>query len=110
MQRALLLAAYLRPPEGVPDSEKQARVDSILGRLGITHLHSVCVGHGKKRGIGSGEMRRVSIGLDLVARPDAHLLDGPTLDSLSVAKVAKVLHVLARNWRTPLQSSRPSTS
>ncbi|KAM5542745.1 hypothetical protein V8D89_003706 [Ganoderma adspersum] len=103
VHEALLFAARLRLPEGVPDSEKQARVDDILDRLGIAHLRNVRIGNGEKRGISGGEMRRVSIGLELVAKPDILLLDEPTsgLDSVSAAKVAKVLHALAHDPENP---------
>lgn len=99
----LLFAARLRLPEGVPDSEKSARVHDIMERLGIANLRDVRVGDGEKRGISGGEMRRVSIGLELVARPDVLLLDEPTsgLDSVSAAKVAKVLHALAHDPDNP---------
>ncbi|KAH9918371.1 ABC transporter [Epithele typhae] len=97
VQEALLFAARLRLPEGIPDSEKAARVDDIMERLGIAHLRDVRIGSGERRGISGGEMRRVSIGLELVAQPDVLLLDEPTsgLDSVSAAKVAKALHALA---------------
>ena len=100
---ALLFAARLRLPEAVPDSEKGARVDDIMDRLGISHLRDVRIGDGEKRGISGGEMRRVSIGLELVARPDVLLLDEPTsgLDSVSASKVAKVLHALAHDPDNP---------
>ncbi|KAI0737947.1 ABC transporter [Daedaleopsis nitida] len=100
---ALLFAARLRLPEGVPDSEKRARVDDIMDRLGIPHLRDVRIGDGEKRGISGGEMRRVSIGLELVSRPDVLLLDEPTsgLDSVSASKVAKVLHALAHDPENP---------
>ncbi|EJF62714.1 ABC transporter [Dichomitus squalens LYAD-421 SS1] len=103
VHEALLFAARLRLPEGVPDSEKQARVDDILDRLGISHIRNVRIGDGEKRGISGGEMRRVSIGLELVAKPDVLLLDEPTsgLDSVSAAKVAKVLHALAHDPENP---------
>ncbi|KAI1791502.1 ABC transporter [Ganoderma leucocontextum] len=103
VHEALLFAARLRLPESVPDSEKQARVDDILDRLGITHIRNARIGDGEKRGISGGEMRRVSIGLELVARPDVLLLDEPTsgLDSVSAAKVAKVLHALAHDPENP---------
>ncbi|KAI0713620.1 ABC transporter [Earliella scabrosa] len=103
VHEALFFAARLRLPEGVPDSEKRARVDDIMDRLGIAHLRDVRIGDGEKRGISGGEMRRVSIGLELVARPDVLLLDEPTsgLDSVSAAKVANVLHALAHDPENP---------
>ncbi|KAI0333180.1 hypothetical protein GY45DRAFT_1320127 [Cubamyces sp. BRFM 1775] len=103
VSEALLFAARLRLPEGVPDSEKRARVDDIMDRLGIAHLRHVRIGDGEKRGISGGEMRRVTIGLELVAKPDVLILDEPTsgLDSVSAAKVANVLHELAHDEENP---------
>lgn len=103
VREALLFAARLRLPEGVPDVEKQARVDDIMTRLGIAHVSDVRIGDGEKRGISGGEMRRVTIGLELVSKPDVLLLDEPTsgLDSVSAKKVANVLHALAHDPKNP---------
>ncbi|EPS99808.1 hypothetical protein FOMPIDRAFT_1050157 [Fomitopsis schrenkii] len=58
----------------------------------------------ERRGIsGGGEMRRVSIGLELVARPDVLILAELTsgLDSVSVKKVGEVLRALANDKENP---------
>lgn len=77
----LLFAARLRLPESVPDTEKQERVRDLLQKLGIDHIQNTRIGDvtgGKARGISGGEMRRVSIGLELISSPDVLLLDEPT--------------------------------
>ncbi|CAL1703348.1 unnamed protein product [Somion occarium] len=103
VQEALFFVARLRLPENVPDSEKRARVDDVIDKLGLTQIRNTRIGDGEKRGISGGEMRRVSIGLELVARPDVLILDEPTsgLDSVSASKVAKVLHGLAHDPENP---------
>ncbi|EKM56050.1 uncharacterized protein PHACADRAFT_122183 [Phanerochaete carnosa HHB-10118-sp] len=100
---ALLVAAELRIPENVPITEKRARVDDVIDKLGLTKVRDVRIGDGEKRGISGGEMRRVSIGLELVALPDVLILDEPTsgLDSVSAAKVTKVLHAVAHDEQNP---------
>jgi ABC-type multidrug transport system ATPase subunit len=100
---ALLFAAELRIPENVSQVEKKARVEDVIEKLGLSGVRNVRIGDGEKRGISGGEMRRVSIGLELVARPDVLLLDEPTsgLDSVSAAKVTKVLHALAHDVQNP---------
>jgi ABC-type multidrug transport system ATPase subunit len=78
---ALLFAARLRLPESVPDEEKRARVYAVMDKLGITRIKDSRIGSnngGGKRGISGGEMRRVSIGFELVAKPDVLILDEPT--------------------------------
>ncbi|GBE82781.1 Probable ATP-dependent [Sparassis crispa] len=103
VHEALFFAARLRLSECIPDSDKRARVDDVLEKLGISHIRDVRIGDGEKRGISGGEMRRVSIGLELVAKPDVLILDEPTsgLDSVSAAKVATVLHGLAHDVENP---------
>ncbi|KAF8655801.1 hypothetical protein AX16_002887 [Volvariella volvacea WC 439] len=106
---AILFAAGLRLPETIPDAEKRQRVLEIMEKLGISHLVNVRIGYngdnsgGKRRGISGGEMRRVSIGLELIARPDVLILDEPTsgLDSVSASRVAKVLQDIAHDPVNP---------
>lgn len=100
---ALLFAAELRIPENVPLAEKRARVEDVIDKLGLSGVRDVRIGDGEKRGISGGEMRRVSIGLELVAQPDILILDEPTsgLDSVSAAKVTKVLHAVAHDEKNP---------
>ncbi|KAJ7063611.1 hypothetical protein C8F01DRAFT_1133693 [Mycena amicta] len=107
---ALLFAARLRLPENVSDAEKRTRVEGIMETLGIAALRDVRigwggdVGGGKARGISGGEMRRVSIGLELIASPDVLILDEPTsgLDSVSASRVASVLHSIAHDPENPI--------
>lgn len=78
VREALLFGARLRLPEGVPDAEKQAHVDDVIERLGLEKVRNARIGGVDKRGVSGGEMRRVSIGLELVAKPDVLILDEPT--------------------------------
>jgi len=103
---ALLFAARLRLPDSVTDKEKHERVSVLLEMLGISAIKDARIGDvtgGKARGISGGEMRRVSIGLELISSPDVLLLDEPTsgLDSVSAARVADVLHAIAHDPVNP---------
>ncbi|KZT24034.1 hypothetical protein NEOLEDRAFT_1095007 [Neolentinus lepideus HHB14362 ss-1] len=100
---ALLFAARLRLAESLPDSQKRERVEEVMEKLGIARLKDVRIGDGERRGISGGEMRRVSIGLELVAKPDVLILDEPTsgLDSVSASKVTAVLHAVAHDAEDP---------
>jgi ABC-type multidrug transport system ATPase subunit len=91
----------------VTDREKKERVNILLEKLGIFEIKDVRIGDvtgGKARGISGGEMRRVSIGLELIASPDVLLLDEPTsgLDSVSAARVADVLYAIAHDKSNPI--------
>lgn len=78
VREAILFAANLRLPESVPAHEKVEMVERVIQTLGLEKVRDVRIGDGEKRGISGGEMRRVSIGLELVARPDVLILDEPT--------------------------------
>ena len=83
---SLLFAARLRLPESVSDEDKRRRVEVILDKLGISSIKDTRIGDvtgNKARGISGGEMRRVTIGLELIADPDVLLLDEPTSGPLS---------------------------
>jgi len=52
-----------------------------MEKLGIETLRDTRIGDVGRRGISGGEMRRVTIGLELVALPDILILDEPTSGS-----------------------------
>ncbi|KAF8510676.1 ABC-2 type transporter-domain-containing protein, partial [Hysterangium stoloniferum] len=91
--RETLFAVKLRLPESIPHGAKVDRVSRLLTQLGLDDVADVRIRSGEHRGISGGEMRRVSLGCELVAGCDVVVLDEPTsgLDSVSAAKVANVL-------------------
>jgi len=127
---SLLFAARLRLPESISDEDKHRRVEVILDKLGISSIKHTRIGDvtgNKARGISGGEMRRVTIGLELIADPDVLLLDEPTsgpsfsmfrcrhvltllplhsshqgLDSVSASRVANVLYDIAHDPVNPI--------
>lgn len=95
----LLFAAKLRLPENIPLAVKEERAHLVLSQLGLTDVAHTRVGSTEHRGISGGEMRRVSIAVELVAAPDVLVLDEPTsgLDSVSAARLVKLLKNLAES-------------
>jgi energy-coupling factor transporter ATP-binding protein EcfA2 len=98
----LLFAANLRLPETIPKAVKEQRAHTVLAQLGLTDVAHTRVGSVEHRGISGGEMRRVSIGIELVAAPDVLVLDEPTsgLDSVSASRLIKLLKNLAEDEET----------
>ena len=104
VREALIFSASLRLPESVPPHDRLARVDEVIEQLGLARVAHTRIGSHAHRGISGGEMRRVSIGLELVGHPDVLILDEPTsgLDSVSAAKVAEVLREVSKDGTHPV--------
>jgi ABC-type multidrug transport system ATPase subunit len=88
----LRFAARLRLPAGTSRDEVRARVDDVLTTLGLRDRAGVPVG-----ALSGGERKRASIGVELLARPQAFFLDEPTsgLDPLTAAGLVAQLRELA---------------
>ena len=110
----LVFAAQLRLPETIPTAVKIARARTVLAQLGLNDVAETRVGSVERRGISGGEMRRVSIGIELVAAPDVLVLDEPTsgLDSVSASRLVKLLKSLAETDGTTIIASihQPSSA
>jgi ABC-type lipoprotein export system ATPase subunit len=73
----LTLSAALRLPAGTPAADVDAAVTDTLAVLGLTGVADVVVGGSasSSANISGGQLKRVSVGYELVARPQALFLD-----------------------------------
>ena len=97
VREALQFAARLRQPASVPDSEKLEYVETIINLLGMTNYSEAIIGK-IGRGLNVEQRKKLSIGVELVAKPSLLLfLDEPTsgLDSQSAWAIVKFLRSLA---------------
>lgn len=83
VRETLYFAAELRLPESWPVEQKHARVEKILKILALDGIAESRVGDETVRGISGGQLKRLSIGVEIVHLPDLMFLDEPTtgLDS-----------------------------
>lgn len=72
--------------------------------LGLDQQKDTAVGNVFLRGLSGGQKRRLSVGVELVARPQILLLDEPTsgLDSTAAASVVSTLKRIALEARTTI--------
>lgn len=101
------MAACLRLGGRMPKAAKKERASQVIQQLGLTKAIDTKVGDGNRvKGISGGEMKRVSIGCELVSSPSLVMLDEPTsgLDSTAALKVVQGLRDLAASGHTVIAS------
>ncbi|CAH0051763.1 unnamed protein product [Clonostachys solani] len=99
IREALEFSAKLRQPHQVPVSDKLAYVDEIISLLELDPIADALIGEPGDGGLNIEERKRVTIGVELAARPSALLfLDEPTsgLDSQAAFSIISFLQKIAR--------------
>lgn len=97
VREALRFSADLRQPYETPQSEKYAYVEEVLSLLELEDLADAIIGS-PETGLSVEERKRVTIGVELAAKPELLLfLDEPTsgLDSQSAFNIVRFLRKLA---------------
>jgi ABC-type multidrug transport system ATPase subunit/ABC-type multidrug transport system permease subunit len=91
------IAADLKLPLEVSQSEKAETIQAILNMLGLEQTRNT-----RASGLSGGQRKRLSIALELVNNPTVMFLDEPTtgLDSSSCSQCIKLLKDLAGQGRT----------
>jgi ABC-type multidrug transport system ATPase subunit len=96
-RRALQYGAELRFPPDVGAAERDARVDEVMGELGLTK-------HADTRAdkLSGGQLKRVNVALELLTKPSVLFLDEPTsgLDPGLDKSVMEQMRDLAHDGRT----------
>jgi ABC-type lipoprotein export system ATPase subunit len=102
VKETLMYAAHLRLPQTLSLELKEKRVGKIMDMLGLTEHGNTLVGDENTRGISGGQMKRLSIGVEIVNLPDLIFLDEPTtgLDSAISYDVMSAVRNLANQNRT----------
>ena len=69
VEETIQFSANWRLPRAVTDREKADIINETISLLNLNRVRNSKVGCTKKRGVSGGERRRVSIGMELVAKP-----------------------------------------
>lgn len=103
MREALQIVARLRRPLNIPNEEKDAHVEVVIGLLEMEDIADALIGV-PGAGLNLEQRKRVTIGVELSARPDILLLDEPTsgLDGRSALTIGRLLCKLAGSGQTVL--------
>ncbi|MEE3718195.1 FHA domain-containing protein [Tumidithrix elongata RA019] len=97
VEQVLDYAAQLRLPKDTTPSERAQRVNVVLEELELTHRRQIPV-----KALSGGQLKRVSIGVELITEPGLFFLDEATsgLDPGMDAEVMQLLRKLADRGRT----------
>ncbi|MFD4563817.1 FHA domain-containing protein [Streptomyces sp. NPDC058467] len=97
VRRALGYAAELRFPQDTAKAERRARVDQVIGQLGLGQRADQPV-----HSLSGGQRKRVSVALELLTKPSLLFLDEPTsgLDPGMDRSVMQMLRGLADDGHT----------
>ncbi len=93
IREAIEFSAILRQERSVPREEKLAYVEEIIDLLELRELQDALI-----MSLGVEQRKRVTIGVELAAKPSLLFLDEPTsgLDSQSAYSIVRFLNKLAR--------------
>ncbi|KAF9871112.1 ABC drug exporter [Colletotrichum karsti] len=94
VREALQFSAYLRQPAEVSEAEKAAYAEHVIRLLELESIADAVIGEPGDGKLGVEERKRVTIGVELAARPSALLfLDEPTsgLDSQAAYSIVRFL-------------------
>ncbi|KAF8821906.1 hypothetical protein IE077_004254 [Cardiosporidium cionae] len=109
VQETLIFSARLRMRNSTAESflmsksastplERRLRIDEVVQELNLTKCRNTLVGGSHGKGISAGEMKRLSIAMELLENPSVLLLDEPTtgLDAALAFDLVKSLYSLAK--------------
>ncbi|KAI9488549.1 ABC-2 type transporter-domain-containing protein [Zychaea mexicana] len=112
VREAMRFSAYLRQDPSVPKSEKDIYVEQIIQLLEMEDIADAQVGDPSTgNGISIEERKRLTIAMELVAKPKLIFLDEPTsgLDSQSSYNIIRFLRKLAdAGWPVVCTIHQPS--
>eukprot|EP01103_Thecamoeba_quadrilineata_P000714 TRINITY_DN10629_c0_g1_i1.p1 TRINITY_DN10629_c0_g1~~TRINITY_DN10629_c0_g1_i1.p1 ORF type:complete len:629 (-),score=139.92 TRINITY_DN10629_c0_g1_i1:101-1987(-) len=104
VKETLAFSAFLRLPRAMSFSEKTARINDTIAKLGLGKCQHTRIGNEIVRGISGGERKRTNIGREIITDPSVIFLDEPTtgLDSFTALSLVKLLWRLAHNDKRTL--------
>ena len=102
VEETLLYAAWTRLEEGFSIEDRKKRVDELLESMGLSHVRNSMVGDPMTKGISGGQLKRLSIAVEIIPLQKLIFLDEPTsgLDSSIALEVMRAVRQFTTKDRT----------
>ncbi|KAF7561005.1 hypothetical protein G7046_g3143 [Stylonectria norvegica] len=103
VKEALVFSARLRQPRDISDADKMAYVDHIINLLELDDICDALIGT-SEAGLSIEQRKRVTLGVELVAKPTLLFLDEPTsgLDGQSAFNIVRFMRRLVNGGQAVL--------
>ena len=82
VEETIRYAAWTRMEEGTSVEQRELRITKLLEMMGLQHVRSSFIGDAMNKGISGGQMKRLSIAVEIVSLPNLIFLDGMNLSVL----------------------------
>ena len=97
VEQAFRFTARLRLPPDTSDTDRSGILDEVIARMGLTERRHTLISH-----LSGGQLKRVSLGAELIADPGLLFLDEATsgLDAGTEAKMMNLFREVANEGKT----------
>ena len=104
VKEALEFSAHIRLPKSISQSQRDAWVAEVMALVGLTNIADRVIGDAATPGLAPGQLKLVTIGVELVANPSVLFLDEPTsgLDAPSAFRIMTAVKRISHTGRSVL--------
>jgi ABC-type multidrug transport system ATPase subunit len=97
VKEALEFSAHLRLPASVDAHTREAFIQEVMELVGLTTIQNRMIGDASQPSLSTGQLKLLTIAVELVANPSIIFLDEPTsgLDSKSAYRVMRAIKRIA---------------
>ena len=104
VREALAFSAHIRLPASIGQQQRDSWIDEVMALVGLTNIADRLIGDAATPGLAPGQLKLVTIAVELVANPSVLFLDEPTsgLDAPSAFRIMTAVKRISHTGRSVL--------